>query len=151
VKAATALTLTQDLLYLTRQFPRLRFRENTIEGLTTSEKGLLMLLDLESTEVKDALTVTGISSLLQITPAGVTHLLNPLEEQGYIERRPDPRDRRMVRICLTQRGARAARALTAEAQRQLIGLVEHLGEKDSRTLVGLLSRTVEYFASNSVD
>jgi DNA-binding MarR family transcriptional regulator len=29
-----------------------------------------------------AITVSEISTLLQVTPAGVTHLINPLEEKG---------------------------------------------------------------------
>lgn len=52
------------------------------------------------------LTVTEISNLLQITPAGVTHLINPLEQAGYIERLRAPNDRRVILIGLTDRGVK---------------------------------------------
>jgi len=146
MKPRTAQALAQALFQLTKQFPRMRFREAFIEGLTASEKGLLAMLVLNMGDKKNALAVTDISNLLQITPAGVTHLLNPLEEQGYIERLADAKDRRIVRIGLTRRGTEAAKTLVAEAQRQLVGLVDHLGEEDSRDLIRLMSKTIEYFA-----
>ena len=91
--------------------------------------------------------MTEISGLLQITPAGVTHLINPLEEAGYIERLPDPNDRRIVRIGLTEKGTQVAKALIAEVQENLLGLVNHLGEEDSKTLLRLMSKAIAFFAS----
>ena len=94
---------------------------------------------------KQAFTVTEISNLLQITPAGVTHLINPLEEVGYIERLQAPKDRRVVLIGLTEKGNQVADALILEIQEQLIGLVNHLGEKDSETLFRLISKSINFF------
>jgi DNA-binding MarR family transcriptional regulator len=145
----TAVMLTNDLFQVMRQLPRLNFREPVIEGLTASEKGLLLMLAMNAEDRKAALKATDISNLLQITPAGVTHLLNPLEQKGYIERLPDAKDRRIVRIRVTASGAKAAQSIGSEAQRQLIGLVEHLGEKDSRALIRLLSKAIEHFTAQS--
>ena len=100
---------------------------------------------------KKAFTVTEISNLLQITPAGVTHLINPLEGAGYIERLPDKNDRRIVRIGLTQKGTQVAEALISEVRENLIGLVNHLGEEDSKTLIRLMSKSIEFFASQFQD
>jgi DNA-binding MarR family transcriptional regulator len=150
MKPIAANALAQDLLQVMKGFPRLNFREYTIEGLTTSEKGLLVMVMMNLEDGQKGLPASDISDLLRITPGGVTHLLNPLEEQGYIERLPDQKDRRIVRIGLTRKGAQAARTLVAEAQRQLVGLVEHLGEQDSRILIELLSRAVVYFSKRPV-
>lgn len=38
------------------------------------------------------------------------YLVDYLEQQGYVERRPDTRDRRATRICLTERGWSQVRA-----------------------------------------
>ena len=149
MKAATALALTHELLQVMKGFPRLDFREHTIEGLTGSEKGLLFMLMMNLDASHRTLPVSDIGDLLRITPGGVTHLLNPLQEQGYIERLPDPKDRRIVRVGLTRRGAQAAKTLLSESQRQLVGLIEHLGEQDSRTLSRLLARSLEYFQTRA--
>jgi DNA-binding MarR family transcriptional regulator len=104
-----------------------------------------MLLVMNFDWIGKVPTVTELSNSLQITPAGVTHLLNPLEETGHIERLPDPNDRRIVRVRLTARGKRAAGALMKAVHDQLGGLVEHLGEEDSRTLIRLLAKAIEFF------
>jgi DNA-binding MarR family transcriptional regulator len=143
----TSLALTCDLFQLMKQFPRPKLKQSSIDGLTRSEYELLVMLVMSLGDEKKAFTVTEISNLLQITPAGVTHLINPLEEAGYIERLQASNDRRIVLIGLTEKGTNVAKALISEVQEQLIGLINHLGEEDSRTLIRLMSRSIEYFAT----
>jgi len=146
MKTKTTLDLTHDLFQLMKQFPRPKIKQNPGDGLTRSEYELLVMLVMNFDDDKKALTVTEISNLLQITPAGVTHLINPLEEGGYIHRLQDPNDRRIVRIGLSDKGTQAAEALILEVQEQLIGLVNYLGEEDSKTLIRLMSQAIEFFA-----
>jgi len=147
MKQKTYLTLTHDLFQLMKQFPRLKLKQNSINGLTRSEYELLVMLVINLGDDKQAFTVTEISSLLQITPAGVTHLINPLEEAGYIERLSDRNDRRIVLIGLTTKGTQIAEALISEVQENLIGSVNHLGEEDSKTLIRLMSAAIKFFES----
>ena len=149
MKEKTSLDLTHDVFRLMKRFPHLILKPSIIAGLTRSEYELLATLMLNLDDEKTALSVTEISSLLQITPAGVTHLINPLEEKGYVERLPAPNDRRIVLIGLTDKGTEAAEALIAEIRKQMIGLVNYLGEEDSQTFVRLMSRVIEFFASQS--
>lgn len=147
MKEDTSLALTCDLFQLMKQFPRPKLKQSSIDGLTRSEYELLVMLVMSLGEDKKAFTVTEISNLLQITPAGVTHLINPLEEAGYIERLQAPNDRRIVLIGLTEKGTKVAESLIAEVQEQLIGLINHLGEEDSKTLIRLMSKSIEYFST----
>jgi DNA-binding MarR family transcriptional regulator len=143
----TSLALTCDLFQLMKQFPRPKLKQSSIDGLTRSEYELLVMLVMSLGEDKKAFTVTEISNMLQITPAGVTHLINPLEEAGYIERLQAPNDRRIVLIGLTEKGTNVAKSLISEVQEQLIGLINHLGEEDSRTLIRLMSKSIEFFTT----
>jgi DNA-binding MarR family transcriptional regulator len=147
MKEKTTLALTCDLFQLMKQFPRPKLKQSSIDGLTRSEYELLVMLVMGLGDDKKAFTVTEISNLLQITPAGVTHLINPLEETGYIERLPDRNDRRIVLIGLTEKGTQVAQALISEVQENLIGLVNYLGEEDSKTLIRLMSKSIEFFIS----
>lgn len=147
MKENTSLALTHDLFQLMKQFSRLKFKKTSIDRLTPSEQGLLMILVINLDDDRKSFTVTELSSLLQITPAGVTHLINPLEEAGYIERLPAPNDRRVVLIGLTDKGTEVAETLIAEAQKGLIGLVNYLGEEDSKTLIRLMSTAIKFFVS----
>lgn len=46
----------------------------------------------------------GLATALHLHPSTVTGILQRLEEQGMIERRPDPRDQRRALCRLTRRG-----------------------------------------------
>ena len=142
-----SMDLTQELFQIMKRFPRPKLKQSSIDGLTRSEYELLVMLVMNLDENKTALSVSDLSDLLIITPAGVTHLINPLEDRGYIKRLQDRNDRRIVLIGLTEKGTEVAETLIAEVQEQLIGLVNHLGEEDSKTLVHLMSRAIEFFDS----
>jgi len=66
--------LSIDLFQLIKRFFHLDLRLKAIDGLTRSEQELLLMLFMNYEETGKSSTVTGISSLLQITPAGVTQL-----------------------------------------------------------------------------
>lgn len=147
MKENTSLALTCELFQLMKQFPRPKLKQSSIDGLTRSEYELLVILVMSLDGDQKAFTITELSNLLQITPAGVTHLINPLEDAGYIERLQNRIDRRIVRIGLTEKGTQVAESLILEVQENLIGLVNYLGEKDSKTLIRLMSKSIEFFNS----
>ena len=149
MKEKTSFELTHDLFQLMKRFPRPKLKQSSCDELTRSEYELLVVLVMVLADDKKALTVSEISNLLQITPAGVTHLINPLEKAGFIERLHTPDDHRVVLIGLTEKGTEMAEGLIADVQEKLIGLVNYLGEEDSKTLIRLLSRSIEFFATQS--
>jgi len=145
MEVKTHTELTRDLFQIMKQMPRLKLTGSLTEGLRRREYDLLVMLQLHLNADTQALTVTELSNLLHITPAGVTHLLNPLEELGCIERLPDPNDRRVVLIALTEKGQDIAAHLITEVQARLSGLVDYLGEEDSQTLIRLMSKMIAFF------
>ena len=84
---------------------------------------------MEQLELEDGLRLTDLASRAGITAQSMGELVDDLEVKGYVERRPDPADRRAKRIHLTDRGrenALAAKRATAEAESYL---AELLGEQ----------------------
>ena len=82
----------------------------------------------------------------QLTKQSMGYLVDYLERRGYVERRPDPTDRRAVLICLTERGwdeIRAALAIIAQLEKEW---ARRLGERrmaQLRALLEELDRTAE--------
>ena len=63
--------------------------------------------------------LTDLAERAQITKQSMGYLVDYLEQRGYLERRPDPTDRRAALVCLTERGwdqIRAALATIAEIE-----------------------------------
>ncbi len=143
----TPLDLIQDIVKLAKRFPHLRPSPGVVDSLTHSEYELLLLLGINLSAEKPAISVSEISAMLQITPAGVTHLVTPLETKGYLQRKPSPADRRVVLVALTEYGQQIAGILQADMQKHLAGLINHLGEQDSQNLFRLLYRAIEYFST----
>lgn len=63
--------------------------------------------------------LTDLAERAQITKQSMGYLVDHLEQRGYLERRPDPTDRRAALISLTDRGweqVRAALRIIAEIE-----------------------------------
>jgi DNA-binding MarR family transcriptional regulator len=142
-----ALDMIHDLFKLVKRFPHIKFKQSIINDLSRSEYELLALLRMNLDQDNPAIPVSEISSLLRITPAGVTHLINPLEEKGYIQRLTDRSDRRIVRVGLTNKGTETADAMLAIVQEQLLGLINHLGPEDGEMFMRLMARAIEYLSA----
>jgi DNA-binding MarR family transcriptional regulator len=67
----------------------------------------------------DGSRLTDLAERAQITKQSMGYLVDHLERRGYLERRPDPTDRRATLICLTDRGWNQVRTALA-----IIGSIE---------------------------
>jgi DNA-binding MarR family transcriptional regulator len=81
-------------------------------GLTFARFEVLMLLSFSRT---GALPVGKVGERLQVHPASVTNAVDRLEDDGLVERIPNPQDGRSVLARITDRGRR----LVAEAADEL--------------------------------
>jgi DNA-binding MarR family transcriptional regulator len=82
--------------------------------------------------------LTDLAERAQITKQSMGYLVDHLEQRGYVERRPDPSDRRAALICLTGRGwdqIRAALAIIAGIEEEWAA---KLGEQRMQQLRELL-------------
>lgn len=81
-----------------------------------------------------------LSATLMLTTGGMTGRLDKLEKAGLLCRKPDPHDRRGLRVTITDRGlALIDEAVTAGLEVQRAAL-NGLDEKEVETLTGLLRR-----------
>lgn len=83
---------------------------------------------LEQLEVEDGLRLTDLAGRAGMTPQSMGQLVDDLERLGYLERRPDPEDRRAKRIDLTRRGQENVRTAKRVAEEMERDLIELLGE-----------------------
>ena len=83
-------------------FLRLRKTKSRFLANRDISWGALMLLEKLNTDGN----VNGICEILQITKPAVTYMLNSFEEEGYLTRSIDPKDRRRIEIKLTGKGKR---------------------------------------------
>ena len=138
--------LTQELFQILGQVTRLKWEGLPIHGLKQSECELLGIIYINLRNGSKSIAASDLSNQLNITPAAITHILNPLEEAGFITRQKDPNDRRFVMIRLTDKGNKVGKSLLQDAHKVLEGLVHHLGEDNSRKLLLLITELLNYFS-----
>ena len=90
----------RDLLFLLNDVARLlrvdADKRARTHGMTRAQWGILIWLERQpGTSQKE------LSELLEVEPITVARLIDRLESRGMVERRPDPRDRRIWRLHLS--------------------------------------------------
>ncbi|WP_328408664.1 MarR family winged helix-turn-helix transcriptional regulator [Nocardia sp. NBC_00403] len=75
---------------------------------------------------ENALTASQLGERLGITAQGAAKIVDEMVRHGYVERRPDPADKRAKLLCLSDRGRDtldAVREFHAEYERRLVARV----------------------------
>ena len=119
-------------------------RAQTI-GLTRSQWSVLAHLRRE-----DGAQQQRLAELLELTPITMTGLLDRLERDGWVERRPDPDDRRAKRIFLTEKVAPVMKKIQALGKELRQSAVEGLSEAEQQKLISLLLRVRTNLSTKSV-
>jgi DNA-binding MarR family transcriptional regulator len=136
-----AVALPQRASALTRIF-----FSRTATGLSRTEVGLLAELSTRP------FRITELAAREGITQPAVTQLVNRLERRGWVERRTDPHDGRVVLVALTAGGREALERVRAEYRALLHEEMAALDDDEVETLaaaVDILDRLLERLGGRS--
>ncbi|MET9487863.1 MarR family transcriptional regulator [Nocardia sp. NPDC006630] len=108
-------------------------------GLSTGR--YRMLADLEDSAGEKS--PSQLAASLGVTRATVTGLIDSLEQEGLVLRRPSAEDGRAVVVVLTARGAQKMRDIAPEHFGRLQAMVSGLSPQERTTFLELLGRITE--------
>ncbi|WP_172386121.1 MarR family winged helix-turn-helix transcriptional regulator [Streptomyces sp. MNP-20] len=91
-------------------------------------------------ELTGPLTLRELAQRMSCEPSNATFVSDRLEEQGLVERRPHPRDRRAKQLVLTPRGTALRERLMASLSKE--SPLSALSDREQDTLHELLTRAV---------
>ncbi|MFF0744770.1 MarR family winged helix-turn-helix transcriptional regulator [Streptomyces sp. NPDC004111] len=135
--------LAEQLLRLTRRLHRSQKRQMEPIGVTPGQARLLRVLSRYTLGDGPAPRMADLAHGLEVVPRAVTTLVDALEEQGRVRRVPDPANRRVVRIELTDSGRTTLRALRNARRDAAEDILAPLTAADRKVLGGLLSTLVD--------
>lgn len=100
------LTVYHELGMLLGKLTRLyrTLLDQSIEELGLHRGQAMLLLTLAR---RDGRTHSEIAEHLEISPAAATKVIKRMEQDGYVERRPDPDDERVSRVYLLRKSSAA--------------------------------------------
>src|SRR5919198_680284 len=135
--------LVERIAKLSRYFERSLAETATAFGLTMQDWELLSALRRVGPPYR--LSPTQLASDLMLSSGAMTARLDRLERTGLVRRRPDPDDRRAVRVELTEKGSRTwCEAVDVQAEREA-RIAAALSEREKQALNGLLRRLMLTF------
>jgi DNA-binding MarR family transcriptional regulator len=135
--------LVERIQKLARYFERSLGETAREFGLTIQDWELLSSLRRVGPPYR--LSPSRLASDLMLSSGAMTARLDRLERAGLVRRRPDPDDRRAIRVELTEKGRQtwgAAVDVQAAKERQIAAA---LSEKEKELLNGLLRRLMRTF------
>ncbi|MEU5519961.1 MarR family winged helix-turn-helix transcriptional regulator [Streptomyces sp. NPDC093250] len=133
--------LAEQLLRLTRRVHRIQKRhlERRELGITPAQSRLLRTLAHYGSPPRMA----DLAERLEVVPRAVTTLVDGLEANGKVRRVPDPANRRVIRIELTDDGRAALRELRAARRTAAEEILAPLGNEQRETLGELLNALID--------
>lgn len=127
------------LLHDAARLLRKRFEERAVaHGLSSAQWRLLVRLVKEQ-----GATQARLSELLEIEPISVSRLVDRMEKDGWVERQPDPADRRIRRVMPTERATAALGGIKAMAAGVYDEALAGLGHDERAALVAGLVRIID--------
>ena len=129
----------RDLLFLLHDVARLmrveadkRARQH---GMTRAQWAILIWL-----ERQPGISQKELSEILEVEPITVARLIDRLEARGMVERRPDPRDRRIWRLHLLAPAREVIHEIDDHRADMTRIVTEGINEKDLETMTEALLR-----------
>jgi DNA-binding MarR family transcriptional regulator len=129
----------RDLLFLLHDVARLmrveadkRARQH---GMTRAQWAILIWL-----ERQPGISQKELSEILEVEPITVARLIDRLEARGMVERRPDPRDRRIWRLHLLAPAREVIHEIDDHRADMTRIVTEGIDEKDLETMTEALLR-----------
>jgi DNA-binding MarR family transcriptional regulator len=98
---------------------------------------------LANLEREDGQTLAALSRRMLVTAGNLTGLVDRAERDGVVERRPDPSDRRLSRVYLTERGRELVQAVLPTHAQHVTDLLSALDAGERRELRRLLGKLRE--------
>lgn len=133
--------LAEQLLRLTRRLHRSQKRqlESADIAITPAQSRLLRTL----AHYDEPPRMADLAARLEVVPRAVTSLVDGLEASGCVRRAPDPTNRRVIRIELTDTGRATLRALRDARRAAAEDILAPLTADQREVLGGLLSTLVD--------
>lgn len=119
-----------------------RYYNQQLVGFDLSVPKALLLLEISPEGGENPKT---LAAKLDLESSSMTGLLDRLEKKGFIERRPDPNDRRSILIFLTQSGITARqniKALVEKLDRKVQEALSADDVKAFRRIISVISKQI---------
>lgn len=116
-----------------KEFARLNISEFYKEEITLSQFSILLFLYKE-VESK----MSNLAHFMNVSTAAMTGIVDRLVKHGYVARQLDPRDRRIIKIKLTNKGALIVKKISQQRRQLMIKVFSKISEAEREAYLKIL-------------
>ncbi len=131
--------VTEIMPFIMREFLRQQAKEFYKTRITIPQFAILEYLNREI-EPK----MTDISKMLKVTTAAVTGIVDKLVKDGYVTRKSDPDDRRIIKIKITAKGNDLIKKMLEYRRQMVIKIFGKISEKDREDYLRILTNIKDH-------
>jgi DNA-binding MarR family transcriptional regulator len=113
-----------------------------VMGVTTSQGGAVLTFPL-----KGGLTMNELSKAVNLEISTMTRMVDQLVEKGLVQRENDAKDRRVVRVALTEAGRKLRKRLGDALQSFYSNSLENIQAEKRENIISQLQQINEAIAS----
>ena len=99
---------------------------------------------LRELSMKGTQTPSQLASALQASSGRISTVLSSLEKKGWVTRDIDSKDRRIIRVNLTDSGREQSHRMIEEMRSAICWIFSQMGERRTREFVDLVSEFTTY-------
>jgi len=92
----------------------------------------------------EGLRMGELSKRMMVTGGNITGITDQLEQEALVVRVPDPKDRRVFTVCLTDAGRRAFAGMAVVHEGWIADLLKDMSPDDKSQLIALLSQMKQH-------
>ncbi len=94
---------------------------------------------------RKGITMKELANMLMVTAPTATSFVNRLVRDDLVTRQADPKNRKLVRLHLSKKGAKLMQAKIRQRQKLIRGVIAILPAKDQRELVRILENLLHSY------
>ena len=100
---------------------------------------------IEAIGLDEPKRMSEVAARMNVTTGTLTKAVEALEQKGYVNRCRNDRDKRVVRVSLTDSGVRAYEHHARFHSNMIHDIKESLSDQESEILIGTLGKLVKFF------
>ncbi|HAZ09661.1 MAG: hypothetical protein A2047_03500 [Omnitrophica bacterium GWA2_41_15] len=93
----------------------------------------------------------GIAKFMSVTTAAMTGMVDRLEKYGYVKRKSEPQDRRIINVSLTKKGMELVKKINEKRRRMIIDVFGRVSEQDRSDYLRVLMKIKEILTDKKAE
>ncbi|MBP7216134.1 MAG: MarR family transcriptional regulator [Candidatus Omnitrophica bacterium] len=137
--------MNEILPVIMKEFTRHQANELSKGAIT-----LPQLLMLDFIHERGECKMKDLAIFMKVTTAGVTGVVDRLVRDGYVERRVDEHDRRIIKVSLTKKGNAVFKKISEQRRKMVIAIFGRISEQDRHDYLRILMQIRNILLQNGL-